>query len=544
MKSRSTLGANSILMVAIALAILVVANLALRDRFFRLDMTENRQYTLSGSTKDILRGLDDVVNVKVYFSKDLPTYLVTLNQDVNDLLGEYQAYGEGNLLVEWEDPADDPETEQRCRVLGIPQVQLQIFEKDKAQVTNAYLGIAVLYEDRSEVIPVVQNVGNMEYDLTAAILKVFRKEEKTVGVLKGGPGSPSLDQGLANVKQLLERQYRVAEVDIAGGRKVPSEVRTLVVVGPVNLSDRDCFEIDQFVMGGGALLVFHDAITIPEGSIRANPKFSGMREMLKSWGVDVGENLALDARSHSNAAFNQGFITFSMPYPYWVKVAPENVNEANPMVNQLSGIVLPWTSTVAAADTLPESVTVDTLMTTTEFGWAKAGSYDLNPQQRFPDAPREPAVKLPLAVAAGGTFPSFFGGKEIPPARGMEEAAGIAPPSDDGRGIVPMSPETQVVVFGSANMVMDDMIGQFPNNVVLLQNAVDWLTLGDELIAIRSRSAVDRPIREVSERWKSIAKFLVTFGVPLLVVLFGVVRYIRLRNSREEARLAESGGGA
>lgn len=542
MKSRTTLGANSLLMVAIVLAVLVVVNLALRDRFVRFDMTENRQYTLSESTKKILRGLDDVVNVKVYFSKDLPTYLVTLTREVEDLLAEYQAYGEEDLLVEWEDPAANPDTEQRCRVLGIPQVQLQIFEKDKAQVTNAYLGVAVLYEDRSEVIPVVQNVANMEYDLTAAILKVFRKERKTVGVLKGRPGSPSLEEGLSNVKQLLEEQYRVVEVDVAGGRKVPAEVRTLLVVRPENLNDRDRFEIDQFVMGGGALLLFHDAITIPEGSIRANPANSGMRELLKHWGVDVGENVALDARSNSNAAFNQGFITFSMPYPYWVRVAPEGVNEGNPMVNQLSGVVLPWTSTVAAADTLPESVAVDTLLSTTGYGWTKTGTYDLNPQQRFADAPREAGGMLPLAVAAAGTFPSFFEGKDVPPPGGGAAEAGIAAPADEGREIVPVSPETQVVVFGSANMVTDDMIGQFPNNVVLLQNAVDWLTLGDDLIAIRSRAAVDRPLREISERWKTIAKFLVTFGVPLLVILFGVARYVRLRNRREEARLAEAGG--
>ncbi|MFH1278653.1 MAG: hypothetical protein ABIK65_09760, partial [Candidatus Eisenbacteria bacterium] len=231
-------------------------------------------------------------------------------------------------------------------------------------------------------------------------------------------------------------------------------------------------------------------------------------------------------------------------YPYWVKVAPENVSEENPMVNQLSGMVLPWTSTVAAADTVPESVTVDTLVLTTEFGWTMTGTYDLNPQQRFPDAPREAVERLPLAVAAGGTFPSFFAGETVPPADGEGGEVGIVSPADEGREIVPVSPETQIVVFGTANMVMDDMIGQFPNNVVLLQNAVDWLTLGDELIAIRSRAAVDRPVREISERWKSIAKFLVIFGVPLLVILYGVVRYVRLRNHRAEARLAESKGGA
>jgi ABC-type uncharacterized transport system involved in gliding motility auxiliary subunit len=101
------------------------------------------------------------------------------------------------------------------------------------------------------------------------------------------------------------------------------------------------------------------------------------------------------------------------------------------------------------------------------------------------------------------------------------------------------SPETQIVVVGSAGGFLDDMIGQFPTNPVFLQNAVDWLTLGDDLIEIRSRGATDRPLREISERWKSTARFLVVFGVPLLVVLFGLLRYVRLRNRGTAAPLAE-----
>jgi len=530
---RRAQGANSILMIGIVLAVIVVVNLLAQGHFARIDLTEDGIYTLSRSTKDMLRGLDDVVNVKVYFSKDLPTYLVTLNQQVKDMLDEYQAFGDENLLVEWEDPADDPETEQRCRVLGVPQVQLQIFEKDKAQVTNAYLGIAVLYEDRSEVIPVVQGIENLEYDLTSAIVKVFRKEEKTVGILVG-PVEPDLDQDLSHAKELLGEQYRVLPVNISTGTPVPEEVKTLVIVQPEALSERERYEIDQFIMRGGALLLFHDPIVIPEGQIRATPRRSGMNELLARYGIDLGENLVLDARSHANAAFTQGFITFSLPYPYWVRVLEENTNPDNPVVSQLSGVVLPWTSTVAAAAKVPDSVDVDTLLSTGTMAFTRTGTYDLNPQQRFTDAPREPGDRLPLAVVASGVFPSFFAGKPAPPVGDEPEEEGIAPAPD--RVTMERSAPTRIVVVGSGNAVRNDMAGQFTTNMVLLQNAVDWLTFGDELIAIRSRLATDRPLREISEGGKTLARSLVTFGVPVLVVLFGLLRYVRLRSKRAEAQ--------
>jgi ABC-type uncharacterized transport system involved in gliding motility auxiliary subunit len=309
------------------------------------------------------------------------------------------------------------------------------------------------------------------------------------------------------------------------------------------MAERTKFEIDQFVMRGGALLLYHDPIRIPEQSIRAMPRRTGLREMLATYGIDVGENLVLD-RSNAMAAFSQGYFTLSMPYPFWVKIAPENANEDNPIVNQLSGVVLPWTSTVAAVDSaaMPDSVVVDTLLFTTGFGWTKSGNYDLNPQQRFTDMPKEEGDRLPVAVVASGVFPSQFAGGEVPPV-GEADEEGKAPPAAD-RGVVESSAETRIVVFGSGNMALDDMSGQFPTNVVLLQNAVDWLTLGDELIEIRSRATGDRPIREISERWKSLTKFLVTFGVPILVIFFGLFRYFGLRKRRAATLAASEGAHA
>ncbi len=530
-------GTNSVLLVGIVLALLVLVNLVAQRHFFRLDLTADKQFTLTAATKNVLGDLDDVVNIKVYFSNDLPTYLVTLRQQIKDMLDEYRAWGGENLLIEWEDPGDDPQLAQRCRLLGIPQVQLNIIEKDKAQVANAYLGIAILYEDRSEVLPVVQNVDNLEYDLTAALLKVYRNEQPTVGVY-GGTEDLDTGNGLSKMAELLGKQYNVIDVDPTSGEAIPTDVRTLVVVRPDRLSPRGQFEIDQFIMRGGNLLLFHDPVNMTEQSMYASARESGMHEMLENYGIDVGRNLLLD-RVNSPAAFSQGFMTFSIPYPFWPKFVSEGVSRTNPMVNQVEGIVLPWTSTVSAAGTVPDSVTVDTLLSSSHYGWTMTKRFDLNPQQPFADRPRSPVDPLPAAVVASGRFPSFFAGKDVPP---VEPAVGgdvgtIAPVADEDREVVPSGiADARIVVFGSANAVLDDMIGRFQANSLLLQNAVDWLTLGDELIGIRSRGATDRPLGELSEGRKTVLRFLVTFGVPILVILFGLIRSVQIRNRRSAVK--------
>jgi ABC-2 type transport system permease protein len=141
--------------VLLVLAILALANYISQRRFVWLDLTKNREYTVTPATKRILAGLDDVVNVTAYFSKDLPPYMATLDRQVKDLLDEYRAFGGERLRVTFEDPGDDPRKEQQLQMLGIPKVQLNILEKEKAQVTNVYLGIAVQYGDKTEALPVV-----------------------------------------------------------------------------------------------------------------------------------------------------------------------------------------------------------------------------------------------------------------------------------------------------------------------------------------------------------------------------------------------------
>ncbi|NNE09918.1 MAG: GldG family protein, partial [Gemmatimonadetes bacterium] len=430
---------------------------------------------------------------------------------------EYGAYGRENLVIEWQDPDSDPEVERRCRALGIPQVQLNIIEKDKAQVANAYLGIAIQYEDRSEVIPIVQNVDNLEYELTAAIIKVYQREPKTVALVGGNP-DVTLEAGLSVAKAELERQYEVVTADLASGAIDP-DVQTLVLVQPDALGAAARYAIDQFVMRGGAVLVYIDAIKLAEGLVAASPRESGIGDLLRHYGVEVGPNLVLD-RTNESAAFNQGFITFSVPYPFWPKITRAGMNEKNPMVNQLEGLVMPWVSSVAASPDAPDAIAVDTLVSSSPFAWKMTDRFDLNPQQRFPNAPRDPQSAIPLAVVASGAFPSFH------------DEATIAAEGLDGANFIATGAETRVVVVGTANAVLDEMIQQFPMNTLFLQNAVDWLTLGNDLISIRSRGATDRPLKEVSEKGKTWIRFLVTFGVPLLVILLGLVRWGQIRNRR------------
>ncbi len=91
-RSKIRISTNVILMILIVAGVLAVVNFIAQRHFFRLDLTENKQYTISDATRKIVGNLDDLVNVKIFFSHKLPPQMVNLENQISDLFDELEAY--------------------------------------------------------------------------------------------------------------------------------------------------------------------------------------------------------------------------------------------------------------------------------------------------------------------------------------------------------------------------------------------------------------------------------------------------------------------
>lgn len=536
-------GTNYIALIVILAAILGVINVLSYRHFLRADLTENKQYTISESTKKVLTGLDDIVNIKVYFSKKLPPYLTTLTDQVQDLLEEYRTYAKGNLNIEFVDPASDPAMEQRLRFMGIPQVRLNVIERDQAQFTNVYLGMAILYGDNKEVIPAITDTSNFEYDLTSKILRVTSTEVKTIGFLST-PGGPDLNNQLKNIQSILQDHYSPRSIDLKKEEKIPADVAALVVVSPRELLEREKFLIDQYIMAGGKVLFFIDTIAMDERRLSATPLKSPLADMLEHYGIKVINELVLD-RSNANASFQSGLFTISVPYPFWVKIARENFARDLPIVNQLESMVLPWTSPLEILNDKTTGIQVSELFKSTKYSWTQKDFFDLTPKEQYFPPPQEMKERL-LGVALSGKFKSFFAGKKVPPKDELKKeeqeqnktkAHNATPPDGTqekpSESIITESPDTKLIVVGNSRFISESFPAEFDGNRIFFLNAIDWFTIGDYLIGIRSRESTDRPLRVISEEAKTVLRFINMFGVSILVGLFGLSRfYIRRRRKR------------
>jgi len=158
---------------------LLLLNLIARDIFDRYDLTDNKMYSLSSSSKSIVSKVDDFLTMKVYFSDNLPGEYGNNRRYLQDILEEYAAYSNGNIHFEFFRPDDDEKMQEDAQKSGIQPVQLQVIENDALEVKRVYMGMVFLYEDEREIIPVIQTTTGLEYDITTKIKKLVDTQKET-----------------------------------------------------------------------------------------------------------------------------------------------------------------------------------------------------------------------------------------------------------------------------------------------------------------------------------------------------------------------------
>jgi len=494
--------------------------------FGRLDLTADRQFTLGQATRDTLDGLKDPVTVRAYFSADLPPPYSTNARYVKDLLDEYYAKAHGNFRYEFIDPAAEESDadkekkkdvkrdifgrpvreataiERELQALGIPSLEVRVNEADKLEVKRAYMGLAIQFGDKKEVIPLVKETSGLEYDLTTLLRKLTRTKTPKVALV-GGHEGPGTDKDLARAWQLLGQAYTTTQVDLTTQPEIPADVDALLVVGPKTpFSDAEKRALGKFVASGKGAAFLVDAIRT-DSTLQVTEMSPGLGDLLAAWGVTVKPGLVLDQQCATiNVAQQRGAmrITQSIPYPFIPM--PRSLDPHHPLTRGLGSVGFPFMSPleVAASD---GNVKRDVLVRSSPRSAVQEPPYNLDPLQRWTQDSFKDQGAKDLIVTLSGQLPGFAGGA----------------PAQNAR----------VLVAGGSAFMTDPFLT--PGNEALVMNLVDWLVLDEAMLSVRSRGLGAAPLADVGEGARATVKYLNIVGVPALLVAFGLVRW-RLREKR------------
>lgn len=533
---RRNLLLNSHLQAALVVLIVVLANGFAAFHIARVDLSRERLYTLDEASKQIVQQMDRPLVARVYFTRGLGAPYQNHQQFVVDKLQEFAAYARGRMSIEVLDPGADDAAAKAAAGFGLQQLDYTFKDQDRSELRRIWMGVVLLYGDRQEVLPAVTDLSALEYELAAAMkrLTTKREEVRTLGWAVGD-GEPDFQKDTGPVRTLataLARKFVLRPIPLGGAGSIPEDVDALLVIGPQHpIGDRALYQIDQFVMRGGALAAFVTNTRPDLRSMRPQRVSSGLDPLLGAYGVRVNRDLILDRvqngqmRFPVRAAGGSGYRDVNYPLiPRSLDLARDNV-----MVAGLDNLLFPFASSLTVADALPPGVHAEVVALSGASSGVVGTLETLDPMKISNVLSSEKRGPFPLLVTVTGAFRSFFESRPAPAADPDAPSVTSADPNDTGAPPKEAAPiiegaSTRIVVAGSADFVA--------NNPTFMENLCDWLVADETLLGIRGKSAALPSLRPVGAGEQRVWKAAMLLWAPLALLAAGGARQWMRRRAR------------
>ena len=314
--------AQDVLTFVVLAAGVVFLNVLAAQFFFRLDLTEDRRYSIAPATKDVLRRLDDVVYVEVYLAGELPPGFRRLQGAIRETLEEFRVYGGANIQYRFVDPSADRSAQarnefyQQLAKKGLQPTNLHDREGSQQVERIIFPGALVRFGEQEEAVLLLkgnqsapaetrlnQSVEGVEYELVAAIRRLTQKNRRQIAFIEGHGELPVTQ--VADLMGALQRYYDVTRVELPNVHGLDSTIDAIVIARPTRPFDiSDQFKLDQFVLRGGRVVLCLDPVPVELDSVGAKGTFgipikTDLDELLFHWGARVNPDLLQDMVAQS-----------------------------------------------------------------------------------------------------------------------------------------------------------------------------------------------------------------------------------------------------
>ncbi len=557
----------------------------------RFDLTADQAYKLSPSVEKILTDLEAPIELTYYVSSSekMPTQWKNLERDVIDKLKDIKMSSKGKLSYTVFDPSAEEERESyeeskdesddadlvqgQTKKITRKKIAEQLFEKgvipfgvqstqrDEFAVKRVYSSIVLSYLDRKEdVIEEVrpETFGNLEYEIISRIYKLISNKRPKIGFFPSQPEippqyrqyyqqGPPPDMYALSAKLLRESGYDVTRTNIKEEDPVPEDIQTMVLMIDQPLNERQLYEIDKLIHRGVRILLAGQQYNYQISASREPGKYDlqgmpsrlNVNDLTREYGFEFDENMFMD----QNSAYiqipvyqtrNMGMFQVRqqrmepVTKPVIIKVDAENINSNLSISNKISQIFYMYGGRLILNEDLMEenNLSLRTLFTSSDNSWIRQG-YGYGPVNTSPPASENILRRQPLGILVEGKFKPKYIDVSIPKWSILPGEVDVEDEFDQPSEIIGEAKGNKMFVMGCTNMFKDDILQSVVSHRALLLNCVDALTLGDELINIRSKNIVARRIKNTSGAGKAASKAFVVWFSPLVFVAAGIYLTIR-----------------
>lgn len=576
---RKNLKKNQIVSFLVTIAIVVLLNVIGSYVFTRFDLTSEKRYTLSSTTKEILKNLDDYVYFRVYLEgNELPAEYKKMRRETKEMLDEFRAYSKF-IDYEFINPGEgdnDAEIKDKYTQLyqsGLDYTKWQDVSSDgSAKQLIIWPGALVSYRNNTEIAvnllhetqngqpdeyAVNASIENLEFYLIDAVRKVTRLERPKIAFIEGH-GELSNEE-LGSIAQTLAKNYDVKRQAIEGkidallhrtqdttrDVKVYPTYDAIVIAKPTEpFDEKDKFLIDQYIMHGGKVLWLVEPVYATMDSLQNQESTIGMEQdlnlddMLFRYGVRLNRDLLLSLNCAQIAVRTGGMVGNQPQYTRfnWYYFPLLQAASDHPMVRNMNGIKADFVSSIDATSSADGIEQIPLLKTT---GYTKvSGTPVFISLAMLRQAPDQRLFNLKdgknVAYLLKGSFTSLYANR-IP-----QEIV-----DDQATDFLEESEPTAMIVVADGDIIRnqfdidrnplplgyDKYTGVTYTNKEFLENAISYLVDGENMIDIRSRKLTIRLLDTKKVSKERVKWQVINTVIPIaLIIIFGfVLAFVRKR---------------
>ena len=531
---------------------IIVINLISNFFFKRFDLTQDKRYTLSETTLNIIKDVESPLYIEVYLEGNFPPEFKRLQNETKQLLEEFTAYN-SNIIFNFKNPIEKEETRvekmKEFYAKGMQPLSITVEDKGKQSQEVVFPWAQATYGDKFTKVALLKNlmgasteqkvissVQHLEFGFAEAINKISKEKQKKIAVIKGN--GELIEPFMADFLRTVKESYYIGPFTLDSVAKQPTQTLEAlkkydlaVIAKPTEgFTEEEKQVLDQFIMNGGKTLWLLDEVTADmdslttsqSGTILATQRNLNLTDMFFKYGIRISPLLVKDeygtpiklltGREGSETQeqeFNWRFSPFVYP------------TSTHPIVKNMEGIKFEFASPI---EILKNDIKKTVLLSSSEYsktiGTPTPISLDMVTEETTPEE-YEGKGLLPVAVLMEGKFKSMYQNRVLPFKDNSFQATG-----KDNKMIVISDGE---VIKNKLNtdgepyeLGFDNRVGALYGNKEFLMNCVNYLLDDNGLINIRSKD-VDLPLLNKEEVYKNYTTAqMVTVGLPIVILaIFG-----------------------
>ena len=527
----------------------------------RFDLTKEKRYTLSKATRDLLKNLDDEVQIDVFLKGEFPAEFKKLANSTDEFLALMKDRNGSKIRYRFISPQDEmPEAtgvtyEDTLKKLGADYINLEVQVKAGQENKRVYPFALINYKGRQELVNLYSGgkraIGAKELNSAEALMEYqFAKTldglvnpAKPLVAYSIGNGEPT-DYRTFDLQQTLQKDYKLFTLDINEQKFIPDTIKVLLIVKPaVQFTEDEKLKIDQYIMRGGKVLWFIDNLIAEQDSLRFKPETIAydrnlnLTDMLFKYGVRINTDLVMDLQcDFIPLAVNGSTETPQFEFVHW-NYYPLFESNGNHTINKNTGLIAArFVNSIDTITTPGVKKTVLLASSSNSRVISTPALISLNENKNVPEDVKFQKSGIPVAYLLEGKFTSLF--------RNRASQSQIDSIVATGSVFTDRNKEdNKMIVVGDGDILLNDLspkegplpmglnfytVGsqyeyQFANRDFLL-NCIEYLVNKPGISETRNKDIVlrlldSKKVKEQKTTWQFI-----NIALPiLLVILFGWV---------------------